>query len=441
MKQKNVILMVVAVGCGLVAAFLTSQMSAKGQVEQVDVVVAVKDLPVGTVFTKEDQKSLVKIKKVSKDGLPPAYITNPEELFDKRLSRPIRAEETFNPADLNKGIALPDGTDLVALSVGPSQAASGFVVPGCRVDVMASLRLGNTLKVFDLLVNTLVINVNHDMTNNKNGVYPDINQVGFALTRKEAMLMELARARSCTLTLKLRNQTKPIEADKDYNIDEVIKLLEDSQNPTVVKSGNDEKHPDGSSANPKTKPGDPTAGTGKPSESPVTPAKPPETGFAPPPSIAVKKVLIAKRDITPHTDVTQDLIAEAFELRDAPKDFAGDALSDLTDALGRQFTVGVAKGQWVTPFMVGLAPKPSPQDPFIAPKAPESPAAPVQPGEVKPVEKRRTHDVAIHGTHGTIVHRYEEVKPGQWKKIAELTPEQAAKEDKPEAPKAAPKVD
>ena len=34
MKQKNVILMVVAVGCGLVAAFLTSQMSAKGQIEQ-----------------------------------------------------------------------------------------------------------------------------------------------------------------------------------------------------------------------------------------------------------------------------------------------------------------------------------------------------------------------------------------------------------------------
>ena len=37
------------------------------------------------------------------------------------------------------------------------------------------------------------------------------------------------------------------------------------------------------------------------------------------------------------------------------------------------------------------------------------------------------HDVAIHGTNGTIIHRYEEIAPGQWKKVAELTPEQAAK--------------
>ena len=50
MKQKNVILMVVAVGCGLVAAFLTTQINAKPKVEQVEVVVALKDLPVGTVI-------------------------------------------------------------------------------------------------------------------------------------------------------------------------------------------------------------------------------------------------------------------------------------------------------------------------------------------------------------------------------------------------------
>jgi pilus assembly protein CpaB len=433
MKQKNVILMVVAVGCGLVAAFLTSQMSARGQVEQVEVIVAAKDLPVGTVFNKEDLKLLVKTKKVPKDGLPPAYISNVDELTEKRLSRPIRAEETFNPADLNKGIALPDGTDLVALSVGPSQAASGFVVPGCRVDVMASLKLGNTLKVFDLLVNTLVINVNHDMTNNKNGVYPDINQVGFALTKKEAVLLELARARSCTLTLKLRNTTKPADADKGYNIDEVIKLLEDSQNPTVVKTGADEKHPSGTA--PET-PAETPVKPVKPVETPTKPVDPPKSDYAPPPSLPVKKVLIATRDIDPHTDVTNDLIKEAFELKELPKEFAGDALSDLTEALGKQFRTGVAKGQWVTPFMVGLDPKAPPQDQFKPkPGEPEPKAEPV-----KPV-KRKTHDVSVHGTNGTVIHRYEEVAPGKWKLIAVLAPEQAAKEDKPEEPKAAPKVD
>ena len=36
MKQKNLILMVVAVGCGLVAAFLTTQMNAKPKVETLE---------------------------------------------------------------------------------------------------------------------------------------------------------------------------------------------------------------------------------------------------------------------------------------------------------------------------------------------------------------------------------------------------------------------
>jgi Flp pilus assembly protein CpaB len=114
MKQKNVILMVVAVGCGLVAAFLTSQMSAKSNVEQVEVLVAAKDLPVGTTLTREDLSNdkMVKIRKMPKDGLPPAYVISREELIDKRLSRPVRAEETFNPQDLLKGgaITLPRGT-------------------------------------------------------------------------------------------------------------------------------------------------------------------------------------------------------------------------------------------------------------------------------------------------------------------------------------------
>ena len=62
MKQKNVILMVVAVGCGLVAAFLTSQMSGK-TVDQVEVVVASRDLAVGTTLTAEDLQGAVKVVK------------------------------------------------------------------------------------------------------------------------------------------------------------------------------------------------------------------------------------------------------------------------------------------------------------------------------------------------------------------------------------------
>ena len=419
MKQKNVILMVVAVGCGLVAAFLTSQMSAK-PAEQVEVVVASKDLTVGTVFTEKELKGLVKTKKVAKDAVPPGSVITMEELTDKRLSRPIRAEETINEKDLNKGMALPEGHDLMSMSIGSSQAASGFISPGCRVDIMASLKLGNTLKVFKLLVNTLIVNVNSDTTSTKAG-YPDVSQVGLALTEKERILLELARARGCNLTITLRNEKRNPDADKNYNIDETIKLLEDSQNPTVVQSGNtDQKNPE-------------------PKKEPIE-VKPivPEVIPPPVPVVEKKKVLVAKHDIAPHTDVTKDLIEAAFEEKELPKDFAADALSlsDLTEALGKQFKTGVAKGQWVTPAMVGLEFKPKPPQEEFKPKPPETAPTPVKPPEVKPVVARKTHDVTIHTTTGTTVHRYEETAPNVWKKIAELTPEQAAKDEKPEAPKA-----
>jgi pilus assembly protein CpaB len=440
MKQKNVILMVVAVGCGLVAAFLTSQMSAKGQVEQVDVVVAAKDLPVGTMITREELKTAVKTKKVPKDGLPPAYITNPEDLVDKRLSRPVRMEETFNPQDLSKGgaITLPEGYDMVSLQVGVANAAAGFVGPGSRVNVNATLRLGNKLYAFPLLVNMLVVAVDTQTTYTKEGTFPTMNTVSFAVKEKEALLLSLAKSRGCTIELMLRHPSKTSKTDENYNLEQVLKLLQDDQNPGGIKGAvnGEDKKPE------STEFKKPEATDVKKPEAvipPVTPpAKPLDPGYAPPPAIPVKKILIAKHDIAPHTDVTNDLIAEAFELREVPKEFAPDALDDLTEALNKQFKTGVAKGQWVTPFMVGIDPKASPRDDFV-PKPGESPSAP------KPeVIKRKYHDVAVHGTHGTIVHRYEEVKPGQWKKIAELTPEQAARdarEDKPEAPKAAPKVD
>jgi len=426
MNQKNVILMVVAVGCGLVAAFLTSQMSAKGQVEQVEVIVAAKDLPVGTMISREDLDKIVKVKKVPKDGLPPQVVTNKEDLVDKRLSRPVRVEETFNPQDLSKGgaITLPDGYDMVSLQVGVANAAAGFVGPGSRVNVNATLRLGNKTYAFPLLVNMLVVAVDTQTTYSKDGTFPSMNTVSFAVQEKQALLLSLAKSRGCTLELMLRHPSKSSKADETYNIDEVIKLLSDEQNPGGIKGAN----PDGS---------DKPAGTGstgdakaKPPETTALPPVKPEPGFAPPPSIATIKVLVARRDLAPNTDVTADLIKDAFEEKDLPKDFAEGALTDFAAAHGQALKTGVAKGQWVTWSMVGLpTPKPSPQESFVAPKAgqPET-TPPTQPADVKPVARKK-HDVALHTVHGTVIHRYEEVAPGQWKKVAELTPEQAAREE------------
>ncbi|MBP3953852.1 Flp pilus assembly protein CpaB [Gemmata sp. G18] len=431
MKQKNVVLMVVAVGCGLVAAFLTSQMSAK-QIEQVDVVVAAKDLPVGTILTRDELKDTVKIVKRPKEGLPLTVVINPEELADKRLSRPLRADEPITTQDLSKGaiITLPEGYDMQSLQVSAAQAAAGFVGPGSRVNVNATLRLGNKLEAFPLLVNMLVVAVdtNTAYAKDSNGTFPSMNTVSFAVKEKEALLLSLAKSRGCSIELLLRNQNKNTESDKKYNIDEVIKLLSDDKDKSnisgAVSGDTSEKKKDGTEA-PKTseKPVEKVA------EKPIETAPP----VAPAPAVAMVKVLVAKHDIAPNTDITKDLIADAFEEKALPKEFAGNALGDLSEALGQALKTGVSKGQWVTPGMVGIqAPKSAPQE-FFQPSKPavEAPKTPPVPVEPQPVVKKKTLDVAIHTAGASMIHRYEEVAPGKWKKIAELTPEQAAKGDQP----------
>jgi pilus assembly protein CpaB len=399
MKQKNLVLMVVAVGCGLVAAFLTSQMSARSTaVEQVDVIVAAKDLPVGTLLTREDLKTKIKQKRVPKDGLPPAYVIDPNELVDKRLSRSVRAEETFNPADLTKGgvITLPPGMDMVSLQVSLPQAVSGFVAPGARVDVLATVRLHNKLLAFPLLVNMLVVAVdNTTQIPKENGVFQTVNTVSFAVDRKQALLLALAKSRGCALELLLRHPEKASQAEENYDIDRVIKLLQDDRSKAVV----DNPDEDPEATRPKAEP------------------KVPET--SPPPPEPMVRVLVAAENIPAGTQITNDLIAEKFRVKEFRKQDVEDAFAeaDLKQHVGKTLVTGLGKGQWVTGALVGdPGAKPSPRAEFTPDKG--GPAA-EQP-KPAPAPPRRTHDVQLHTGSGTKTFRYEEVKPGQWKLMGEV---------------------
>ncbi|MBM3983178.1 MAG: Flp pilus assembly protein CpaB [Planctomycetes bacterium] len=448
MKQKNVVLMVVAVGCGLVAAFLTSQMSAKGKVETVDVVVAKKDIPVGTTITRDEAPNLLEYKKMPKDGLPPAYVGTIEELYDKRLSRPVRAKETFNPQDLVKGgaIMLPPGHNMVSMSVGVSQAAAGFVGPGSRVNVLATVRLDNKMHAFPLLVNMLVIAVNSTTVyeNGNNGAFPNLSMVSFAVKGKESLLLSLAKTRGCALELELRHPDAATDETNEKRVEENIKLLTGDKEEVGIKgaSPSDVKSPeDNKPKNPQGTPAETPKETPKPDLKPETPVAP-----YPTPKVVTVQVLVATKDIAAGTDVTSDLLADSFEMKEYPIGVATDALNDLKPALGKVFKFGVAKGQWVTGNMVGLPGlKPSPQDTFTPPKpGPVANADPVRPDpkvepktDVKPPVQKKYHDVAVHDAKGTVIWRYEEVGPGKWKKVAELTPEQAAEADKPAPPKPA----
>src|SRR5262245_51537920 len=168
--------------------------------EMVEVLVAAKDLPVGTVITKEDIAKFVERKRVPKDSLPPAFVVNEEDLVGKRLNRAILKHETFNPAALVKGgvITLPEGYDLISLPV--SSQTAGFVGPGSKVDVLASVREGKKIHVFPLLVDMLVLAVDSQLILNlKDNSSPTV--ISLAVTEKQALLLALAKQRGCHLEI------------------------------------------------------------------------------------------------------------------------------------------------------------------------------------------------------------------------------------------------
>src|SRR4051812_11044576 len=176
--------MVVAVGCGLVAAILTSQMSGKPKVEEIDVLVAAKDLPTGSMITKDSLEKMVKTQKVPKSSITHEVVFNKDDLVGKRLARGTRQGETFNPADLKLGAigVFLEGKNNYSIPMTAPKAAGGGVVPGSKVDVLASLNLAGRIGAFPLLVNTHVLEVNGEPDLTKNGRFLNMSMVTLAVT-------------------------------------------------------------------------------------------------------------------------------------------------------------------------------------------------------------------------------------------------------------------
>jgi hypothetical protein len=63
----------------------------------VPVLVASRDIPLGTRLTWENLPALVETRIVSEDSLPLAYVRDVDELVGRRFYRTLRAGETFNP--------------------------------------------------------------------------------------------------------------------------------------------------------------------------------------------------------------------------------------------------------------------------------------------------------------------------------------------------------
>ena len=377
MKQKNLILVAVAVGCGLVAAFLTSQIGAKSAaVEQVEIPVAAKELPVGTKLSKDQIDALVTFKKFGKDSLPASYASSKEEMVEKRLVRTIRVGEPFNPQDLtiNAPITPPAGFNMMTFHATPEKGVAGFAGPGSRVDILCSVRTKKTNKVevFPLLLDMLVLAIDSNVQGNQQGAHINMSMVSLAVTNAHAKLLHAAINRGSDLRLILRNVDKPSDWPNPPSEEQIWAILRDDDN---------------------------------------------DIGGAAGKTVTVK-LPVPVEDLPAGTELTADVIEKKFKLMEisppAPVQFA----LDLKEHAGRFLLRDLAADQFVPRSALGekgAEPKPAPD----LSQGPTEKHGANDPTEPKVEEKKVYWDATIQTANGVKKYRYQVIE-GDYRYLGEV---------------------
>jgi pilus assembly protein CpaB len=180
MKPKTTILLVLALGCGLAAAFMTNKLIAernKGgeEAEKVNVVVAKagKKIPAMTYIKRAEE--FFEVQERSKSDVPKNALNSLDEREIKDGFRVARAfsEGTYLTRDDlisadQEGLSakLPPGMRALAVRVTAETLAGGFVLPGSKVDVLWTFRSNNEVGSLTILQDMLVLAVDTTATRN-----------------------------------------------------------------------------------------------------------------------------------------------------------------------------------------------------------------------------------------------------------------------------------
>jgi len=195
-------LVVVAIGCLLAGAAVGWAIEAiapvRGKpVKMVEVIVAARDLHLGTPFTPENVDALTTTIRIPRAELPKNCVVSKSDLVGKRLYRLARQGELFNDADVKNDshVSLSANHDFVAVPI-TRGLGSGFVGTGSRVDLIAVFDEGDRREVFTLLPDMHVMEV-------------DGSRMSFAMNEKQAALVDAARHANCHFELLLRHPDSP----------------------------------------------------------------------------------------------------------------------------------------------------------------------------------------------------------------------------------------
>jgi pilus assembly protein CpaB len=284
MKPKTLMLMVVAIGCGLAASYMTSKLLAERNTtptEEAKVKVVVAKIRVPAWTSIKNPEKYFEEKEIPESVAPKKGLQELSKLKDQRLSQALSEGEYMledklvNTDQVGLIAKLPAGMRAIALKVNAESLAGGFVLPGYRVDVVSTTRGNANESVSKIILQNMLVLAVDTIANRDNQTTSLLGStVTLAATPEEAQRLSLASALGeLRLTLRAPEDNKIVHLPGSKQ--------DDLSRPVFDHSGNNEEEEPPVASAPPVPPLPPLPKDAPP---PITVAeKPPEKQPEPPP--------------------------------------------------------------------------------------------------------------------------------------------------------------
>lgn len=249
MRPKSLILIIIALGCGLVASIGISQVleqqSAQPvpQVEMENIFVALEDIDINEQIKPE----MIKLEPWPADKIPEGAIRELENVEERRPRSRLFAGEVIlegklfgSDEDQGASKLIPKGYRVHSVRVTAESSASGLILPGDRVDVLVYLQVMNQNNrsqkkqmTRTILTNCRVFAVNEQIHRETDSQGNSIaaKTVSLLVNPKQVEILVLAsRLGSLSLSLRPPDETGDDEAGTtdDATISELLGITEDA---------------------------------------------------------------------------------------------------------------------------------------------------------------------------------------------------------------------
>jgi pilus assembly protein CpaB len=198
MRPKSILLLVLALGCGLIASIGISQVmerrgSGGDEGERVQVLVAKVEIPAGEAIKPE----MVALQSVPKDMVQADTFTKIEDVEGKRPSGKLLVGEIIREGNLGeaKAAPIPDGFRVNTIRA-TADRGGNLLKPGDRVDVQVYVRAGAVPQIDEPTLQTFLTDVRVYAVDTKTNSTEE--EQGSASTRTVSLLVKPDQAAKLT---------------------------------------------------------------------------------------------------------------------------------------------------------------------------------------------------------------------------------------------------